>query len=106
MKALNDEQTDGWSAIVRLIDEQDATRAGGPNVGPRFSLRVALGSVIYQADRHGIPLTQAMALAAKRFGESAVRKALMMIPDEDSIAALLALDCLASHAELKSPDLD
>jgi hypothetical protein len=103
---LNDEQTDGWSAIVRVIDEQDATRSAGRTVGPRLSLRVALGSVIYQADRHGIPLTQAMALAVKRFGESTVRKALMLFPDDASIAALLALDCLASHATLESPDLD
>jgi hypothetical protein len=50
VKVLNDEQTDGRSAIVRVIDEQDAARSGGPNLDPRFSLRVALGSVIYQAD--------------------------------------------------------
>jgi hypothetical protein len=24
VKALNDEQTDGWSAIVRVMEEQDA----------------------------------------------------------------------------------
>jgi len=106
VKALNDEQTDGWSAIVRVMDEQDAARSGGRNVGPWFSLRVALGSVIYQAERHGIPLTQAMALAVKRFGESTVRKALRMFPDDDSIAALLALDCLTSDAKVESPDLD
>ena len=106
MKVLNDEQTDGWSAIVRVMDEENVPRSGGLTVGPRLSFRVALGSVIYQAKRNGIPLTQAMALAAKRFGESTVRKALMMFPDEDSIAALLALDCLVSDVNLESPDLD
>jgi hypothetical protein len=47
-----------------------------------------------------------MALGVERFGESTVRKTLMMFPDDDSIAALLALDCLARDMELESPDLD
>jgi hypothetical protein len=29
-----------------------------------------------------------------------------MFPDDDSIAALLALDCLTSDAKVESPDLD
>lgn len=95
MKAL-DEQMDEWSAIVQVVDEELARRVDRPNAGRWLSLRVALGSVIYQSERHKIPLTQAMALAAKKFGESSVRRALRMFPDDASIAALQALDCLTN----------
>jgi hypothetical protein len=88
------------------MDEQLARRPSGLNAGRLFSLRVALGAVIYQSERHEIPLTQAMMLAAKKFGEGTVRNALRIYPDKASIAALHTLDCLTSDTVLESPDPD
>ena len=103
VNASKDKQAAGWSAIARVIDEAIPPISDGLKSGRRLSFRVALGSVIYQAERYGIPLTQAMALAARKFGENTVRDALNSYPDDASIAALRALDCL-TNGELESPD--
>jgi hypothetical protein len=103
VKASNDEQVVGWGAIARVMDDARPPRSGGPSGDRWLSFRVTLGSVIYQAERYGIPLTQAMTLAARKFGEGTVRKALSIFPDDTSIAALHALDCL-TNGELEPPD--